>query len=142
MKHVADYDEFINEFVNSDSYDMQINEDYGSNMTKLNDAVTNKFVCTIDYRGEPNSKILPGIRVIEPYAIGVDKHGNTLVRAWLIRGYSRSGKINPRLVPGWRLFRADRITIVTPALQKFTIARKGYNAQDSMMQEVLHSATF
>lgn len=124
------------------TFGLPLNEDARANMEKLESAIDNKFVCTIDYRGEPKTKILPGMRVIEPYALGTDKHGNTLLRAWLIRGYSRSGKINPNLVPGWRLFRVDRMTIVTPSLQKFTVPKKGYTAQDSMMKEVLHSATF
>ena len=124
------------------TFGLPLNEDARANMEKLQNAITNKFVCTIDYRGDAATKILPGVRVIEPYALGTDKHGNTLLRAWLIRGYSRSGKINPKLVPGWRLFRVDRMTIVTPSLQKFTIAKKGYNANDSMMQEIILSASF
>jgi len=129
MKYVYEFDTFLN-------------EDLKSNMDKLQDAISNKFVCTIDYRGEPGTKILAGVRFIEPYAIGTDKHGNILLRAWLIRGMSRSGKINPRLVPGWRLFRVDRMTIVTETLQKFIIPRKGYTAQDSAMRDIQFTATF
>jgi predicted DNA-binding transcriptional regulator YafY len=111
-------------------------------MEKLEDLINNKLACTVDYRGENARDVLNGIRVIEPYAVGVSENGETYLRAWLIRGISKSGRVNPRLVPGWRLFKVDRIRSVSPTLQKFTIPRKGYKAEDSSMSEVLFSATF
>jgi predicted DNA-binding transcriptional regulator YafY len=119
-----------------------LNEDYNENMTKLQDAITNKFVITFYYKGERKGVVDDGYRYVEPYALGVNKHGNTVIRAWLIKGVSRSGKIDPSLVPGWRLFRVDRIGMINPTLQKFTTARKGYNSDDQGMTEVTYSAQF
>lgn len=110
--------------------------------TKLENAINNKFVCTIYYRGERRGIVDDGYRYIEPYALGVNKQGNTVVRAWLIKGTSRRGKIDPKQVPGWRLFRLDRISLITPTLQKFTVPQKGYNADDNGMTEVTFSAQF
>lgn len=112
------------------------------NVEKLEDLVTNKLTYTIDYAGVSPTDILRGIRIVEPYTVGVGKKGETYLRAWLIKGISKSGRINPRLVPGWRLFRVDRMRSVNPSLQKFTIPKKGYTDKDSAMSEILFTATF
>ena len=117
-------------------------ESYTENMTKLENAITNKFECTIYYKGERKGIVDDGYRYIEPYALGVNKHGNTVLRAWLKKGTSRAGKIDPKQVPGWRLFRVDRISIITPTLAKFLTPKKGYNADDAHMTEVTFSANF
>lgn len=131
MKSIKSYAEFsISEAANP------------QNVEKLEDLVINKLVCTIDYRGISPSDILNGIRIVEPYTVGVNENGETYLRAWLIRGVSRTGRINPRLVPGWRLFRVDRINSISPTLQKFTAPRKGYKDSDSAMSEILFTATF
>jgi predicted DNA-binding transcriptional regulator YafY len=119
-----------------------LNEDFKENFTKLEDAISNKFVLNFYYKGEQKGVVDDGYREVEPYALGVNKHGNTVLRAWLIKGISRSGKIDPSLVPGWRLFRVDRIGMVNPTLSKFTTPRKGYNADDQGMTEVHTSAQF
>lgn len=116
-------------------------EAFSQMVQKLEDAMSNKFICRIDYRGEQGN-VLNGVRIIEPVALGVDSSGSTLLRAWLIRGVSKTGRVNPRLVPGWRLFRVDRIRTMTPTLEKFSKARKGYNADDSIMSEVMYSVKF
>ena len=131
MENFLDFEEFHS-----------INEDFNDTMTKLQDAISNKFVINFYYKGERKGLVDDGYRYVEPVAIGVNKHGNTVLRAWLIKGVSRSGKIDPSVVPGWRLFRVDRIGMVSPTLQKFTVARKVYNADDQGMTEVLYSAQF
>ena len=120
----------------------KIFESFDSNMQHLKDAINNKFVCMIDYRGEINGKVDNGIRYIEPYVIGTNNIGNTLLRAWMIKGVSRTGKIDPSLVPGWRLYRFDRIFNVNSTDEKFTVAKKGYNFKDSKMIDIIISATF
>lgn len=143
MSHVIKFQNFsLNETLSNDLEHVALFEAFSQTMEKLEEAVTNKFVCKIDYRGEKPGDILDGIRIIEPVAVGVDTSGTTLVRAWLIRGVSRTGRINPRLVPGWRLFRVDRIRSITLTLQKFSKPHKGYNADDSMMSEVMFAAKF
>jgi predicted DNA-binding transcriptional regulator YafY len=145
MKHLISYENFktsINESLIISNEHVMLREDYNSNLTVLKNAITNKFVCTIYYRGEQKGVVDDGYRYIEPVAIGVNKSGNTVVRAWLTKGKSRTGKIDRSLVPGWRLFRLDRISSISTSLQTFTVARKGYNARDKHMTEVMFSAKF
>jgi predicted DNA-binding transcriptional regulator YafY len=129
--HIKSFDDYIRIF-----------EDEQQILTKLEDAINNKFVCIIDYRGETLGKIDNGIRYIEPYVIGTNTRGNTVLRAWMIKGVSRTGKIDPSLVPGWRLYRLDRIFNVDPTLDTFIDPKKGYNAKDSKMSDIIISAKF
>lgn len=117
-------------------------ETFSSNMTMLENAIRNKLVCTIYYRGETKGIVDDGYRTIEPYALGVNFAGNTVLRAWLVKGTSKSGKRDPSLVPGWRLFRVDRMKSVATSLATFKTPRKGYNSQDEGMKEVTISADF
>jgi len=145
MKHLISYENFknsVNESLNISNEHVMLREDYNSNLTVLKNAITNKFVCTIYYRGEQRGVVDDGYRYIEPVAIGVNKSGNTVLRAWLTKGKSRTGKLDRSLVPGWRLFRLDRISSISTSLQNFTVARKGYNAKDKHMTEVMFSAKF
>jgi predicted DNA-binding transcriptional regulator YafY len=143
MNNLLDYNNFskLNENDSNVNYVM-LRESYNDTMTKLENAITNKFECTIYYKGEIKGVVDDGYRYIEPYALGVNKQGNTVLRAWLKKGMSRSGKIDPSLVPGWRLFRIDRISIITPTLAKFTTPRKGYNSEDNGMTEINFAAKF
>lgn len=147
MNNILSYDNFIKDInenveVSRETSNVMLFESFSDTMTKLQDCITNKFECTIYYKGERKGVVDDGYRYIEPYALGVNKQGNTVVRAWLKKGTSRIGKIDPKQVPGWRLFRVDRISIITPTLAKFTTPRKGYNADDSGMTEVTYSANF
>ena len=140
---ILTYEDFLNEnFIQKDLQYIQIFENYSDVMDQLEDSIQNKFVCTIFYKGENKSSILQGTRTIEPYSVGVNEFGNTIVRGWLIRGTSRTGKIDPSLVPGWRIFRIDRISTISQTLQNFTVPRKGYNRDDKKMTEVMFSASF
>ena len=111
-------------------------------MEILKDAIDNKFECILDYR-DPSNHVDNGIRTIEPYKIGINKQGNTVLRAWMESGISKTGKVNPELVPGWRLYRIDRIFKVDVTHSTFTTPRKGYNPDgDKKMDKVLVSASF
>jgi predicted DNA-binding transcriptional regulator YafY len=124
------------------SFDQFLLENVDQTIEKLEDIVANKIVCSVDYKGEDPNDPLRGIRFIEPYTVGISEKGQTYLRAWLIKGVSKTGRKNPRLVPGWRLFRVDRIKAINPTLQKFTVPKKGYNDQDSAMEEILFTASF
>jgi predicted DNA-binding transcriptional regulator YafY len=142
VRNLVSFDNFsINESEEFDNHVMLF-EDYNSTMTMLKNAINDKFVCSIYYRGEKPGIVDDGYRTIEPYAIGPNESGNVVVRAWLIKGKSKTGKIDPSLVPGWRLFRIDRIKSISTSLQTFTKPRKGYNAKDSHMTEVTFAAKF
>lgn len=135
MKNVKSYSDFLIQESLLENLNPRIIE-------KLEDAVNNKLVCSIDYRGEKIGDILNGIRIIEPYAVGANENGEIYLRAWLIRGISKTGRIDPRVVPGWRLFKVSRISSLSTTAQKFTIPKKGYNSDDSAMSEVMFSAIF
>jgi hypothetical protein len=144
MRNLIKFDDFcvLNESVQELEH-VALYEAFNNTMDALEDAITNKTVCVIYYKGERKGIVDDGYRYIEPVAVGPSDslNGNIVVRAWLQKGTSRTGKIDPSLVPGWRLFRVDRISIITPTHDVFTI-RKGYNADDSGMSEINFAATF
>jgi hypothetical protein len=118
-------------------------ESLQSNTTKLESAIDNKFVCIIDYRGLDKGSIENGIRYIEPYVLGTNRLGNTVLRAWMIKGVSKTGKVDPSLVPGWRLYRVDRIFSLQQTLTAIKLPQKGYNiARDGKMSEIIASIKF
>jgi predicted DNA-binding transcriptional regulator YafY len=132
MKKLHTFEEFF-----------QLNEDLRTqNLELLKDFINDKFVCTVDYRGERIGDILDGVRIIEPYTVGVMENGDTYLRAWLIKGISKTGKADPRVVPGWRLFRIDRIKTINSNNEKFEVPKKGYNDKDTSMSEILFTAAF
>ena len=65
-----------------------------------------KNVMTINYDGKEYGK---GYRDIEPVCLGISKSGNFVLRAWEIEGSSHSNKVEGNPIPGWRLFRIDKI---------------------------------
>jgi predicted DNA-binding transcriptional regulator YafY len=145
MKHLIGLKDFSSSLLEQKSHDSEhvmLFESFSNTLQILEDAITNKFVCKIFYKGERPGAIDSGYRNIEPYALGVNSKGNTVLRAWLIDGTSRTGKANPKLVPGWRLFRVDRISEISVTLQNFTVPRKGYNSQDKGMTEISFAADF
>lgn len=80
------------------------------------DAIINKRVVSFDYMGDKENA--PGKRTgVEPVCYGVTKN-KKYIRAWQKGGFSKSLKDNPdkkdRELPGWRLFRVDRIKNWTP----------------------------
>jgi predicted DNA-binding transcriptional regulator YafY len=117
-------------------------EDFREILDKLQTAIRKKMVCIIYYQGEPGDGVEPGTRYIEPYALGISSKGNMVVRAWLIKGVSRTGKINPKLVPGWRLFKVNRIKTLDQTLEKFAKSRPDYNPEDEHMTKVITAAKF
>lgn len=131
--------------VSFDEYN-RLFEAESQNLIKLKDAINNKFVCVIDYRGEKGS-VENGIRYIKPLVLGNNAHG-TILRAWMIKGVSKTGRIDPSLVPGYRLYRLDRIFTIETTAEVFEEPPKGYhvdsngNPKDLKMVEIIAAATF
>lgn len=95
---------------------------------------------TINYQGEEYGK---GFREIEPVCLGVSKAGNMVLRAWEIRGVSHSEKVEGNPIPGWRLFRLDKILTYQPQGDNFTEMRPNYNPNgDKLMSRVIINAKF
>tara|TARA_R110000823_G_C15529410_1_gene456632 strand:+ start:52 stop:420 length:369 start_codon:yes stop_codon:yes gene_type:complete len=73
------------------------------NRSQIISAINNRNVCTIYYEGDTISN--PGYREIEPYVYGLSKRENQVIRAYQLGGKSDT----PDTMPGWRLFRVDRM---------------------------------
>jgi hypothetical protein len=99
-----------------------------------------KNVMTINYNGKEYGR---GYRDIEPVCFGVSKSGNFVLRAWEREGSSHSNKVEGNPIPGWRLFRVDKIQSFKPSGDKFNQPKPGYNPRgDKSMTRVIINAVF
>lgn len=105
------------------------------------DAIKNKRVCVINYNGdEPGGK---GLRVIEPVAFGLSKKGNAVLRAWDREGASHTAYKGEKPLPGWRLFRLDKMDFIRPTQETFDTPKSDYNPNgDKSMERVFINAVF
>jgi predicted DNA-binding transcriptional regulator YafY len=88
-------------------------------------AIKGRQVCVVYYDGdEPGGK---GLRLIEPVCLGTTKGGNRAVRAYDIEGASHTGYLGKQILPGWRIFRLDKIMSLNPSGEVFTTPREGFN---------------
>jgi predicted DNA-binding transcriptional regulator YafY len=96
-----------------------------ANFDSVIDAIKNKQKCIIYYDGdEPGGK---GIRQIEPVCLGISKSGNKVLRAWDDEGASHRGYTGEKPLPGWRMFRLDKILTLKPTGEIFTEIRPNFN---------------
>lgn len=103
-------------------------------------SIKQKKVITINYNGDEYGK---GYRDIEPVCFGISKAGNMVVRAWETQGSSHSNKTKNNPIPGWRLFRLDKILTYQPQGDTFIEVRPNYNPTgDRSMSRVILNATF
>jgi len=107
----------------------------------LVDAVKKRKKLIIYYDGdEPGGK---GLREIEPVCIGTSKRNNKVLRAWDIEGSSHTGFKGEQPLPGWRLFRLDKILSIKPTGEIYNEVRPGYNLNgDKSMISVIVNAKF
>ena len=112
-----------------------------ASLKDIQDAIKQKTVVTIYYDGdEPGGK---GLRTIEPVCVGYSKRGNVVLRAWDEEGASHTSSIGEQPLPGWRLFRVDKIFTFKPTLEKFNTPRTGYKPNgDKSMTRVILNAKF
>ena len=105
------------------------------------DAIKKKDRIIIYYDGdEPGGR---GLREIEPVCFGYSKADNPVLRAWDLEGASHTGYKGEQPLPGWRLFRVDKILSFKPTGEKFDAARPNYNPSgDRSMNRVIINATF
>lgn len=105
------------------------------------DCIKNKKKCVIYYDGdEPGGR---GLRDIEPVCLGVSKAGNKVLRAWDNEGSSHTAYIGDQPLPGWRLFRLDKILSLKPTGENFTEMKPGYNPNgDKSMVSVIINSKF
>ena len=105
------------------------------------DAIKKKHKVVIYYDGdEPGGR---GLRQIEPVCFGYSKADNPVLRAWDEEGVSHTGYKGEQPLPGWRLFRVDKILSFKPTVEKFNQPRPGYNPNgDKSMVKVIMNASF
>lgn len=105
------------------------------------DAIKKRKKVIIYYDGdEPGGK---GLRVIEPVCFGYSKADNPVLRAWDDEGASHTAYIGEKPLPGWRLFRIDKITYFQPSAENFNTSRPNYNPNgDRSMSRVIINAKF
>jgi predicted DNA-binding transcriptional regulator YafY len=104
---------------------------------KLMAAISNKNVCRIYYEGD--TTVVKGLRVIEPVCLGKSKRNNLVVRAWQRVGVSDT----PDNIPGWRMFRLDRIKTFVPLEETFNEPKPNFNKNgDRDMIEIYSLASF
>lgn len=84
-----------------------------------------------------------GLRLIEPVALGRSKRGNLVLRAWDEEGASHRGYLGTRPMPGWRLFKLDKILSYKPSGENFNAPRPNFNPTgDKDMTSIIIIAKF
>ena len=108
---------------------------------EISNSVRNKNLVTIYYNGEDNGG--KGLRVIEPFCYGVSKAGNAVIRAWEREGASFTAQKGEQPLPGWRLFRFDRIgSYSVDPRETFNEPRPLYNPRDKGMKNIKLCVSF
>jgi len=112
-----------------------------ASIDSITDAIKNKKTVVIYYDGdEPGGR---GLREIEPVCFGYSKKDNPVLRAWDSEGSSHTAYIGDQPLPGWRLFRVDKILSFKPTGENFTTPRPNYNSRgDKSMKRVIINAQF
>jgi predicted DNA-binding transcriptional regulator YafY len=105
------------------------------------DAIKKKRKIVIYYDGdEPGGR---GLRTIEPVCFGYSKADNPVLRAWDEEGSSHTAYKGEQPLPGWRLFRVDKILSFKPTAENFITPKPGYNPRgDRSMKRVVINAVF
>ena len=110
---------------------------------KILDAIKNQDEVTLYYRDDTaDIEVKPGYRLwVHIYIYGKNKSGNDVIRAWVGKGVSLTyppGKPDDILtyIPGWRMFRVDRMQSIRKTGRKFKADKPKYNPEDKDMQIV------
>lgn len=105
------------------------------------DSIKKRKKIIIYYDGdEPGGR---GLREIEPVCLGVSKANNRILRAWDMEGSSHTAYKGEQPLPGWRLFRVDKILSFKPTGEFFDSPRPNYNFDgDKSMINVIINAVF
>ena len=112
-----------------------------ASINDIRQSIEKKQVCTIYYTGdEPGGR---GLREIEPVCLGYSKANNLVLRAWDLTGASHTGYLGSQPLPGWRLFRVDKITMYKTLRTNFSQPRPNYNFNgDKSMSRIIINAKF
>jgi predicted DNA-binding transcriptional regulator YafY len=104
-------------------------------------AIKNRQKVIIYYDGdEPGGR---GLRQIEPVCLGTSKAGNKVLRAWDEEGSSHTSYKGEQPLPGWRLFRLDKLLSLKPSGENFAEMRPNFNPNgDKSMTSIIIIAKF
>ena len=104
-------------------------------------AIKQRQKVIIYYDGdEPGGR---GLRDIEPVCLGVSKAGNKVLRGWDSEGASHTAYKGEQPLPGWRLFRLDKILSIKPTGEVYNTSQPDYNFNgDKSMVSVIINAKF
>jgi predicted DNA-binding transcriptional regulator YafY len=107
----------------------------------ITNAIKNRDKIIMYYEGdEPGGR---GLREIEPVCFGYSKADNPILRAWDYEGSSHTDYENEQPLPGWRIFRLDKISSFKPTGEKFNEPKPGYNPDgDRSMTRVIINVKF
>jgi len=83
------------------------------------DAIRLRRVVRFQYHG--------GVREVEPYVYGRNASGSELLRAYQLRGASRSGET------GWKMFHVEDISQLSVTFEPFEAPRAGYTPGDKVI---------
>ena len=105
------------------------------------DAINKRNKIIIYYDGdEPGGR---GLREIEPVCFGYSKADNPVLRAWDYQGASHTAYKGEQPLPGWRIFRLDKILSFKPTGEVFNEPKPGYNPNgDKSMNRVIINVKF
>ncbi len=95
----------------------------GYAMTDICPAINNLQLISFSYHGYS--------RVVEPHTYGVNTKGHRALRAYQVRGESRTGR-----VPDWRYFRRDEMYDETVLQETFEGPRPGYKRGDKAFETI------
>ena len=112
-----------------------------ASLNDIQNTIKKRQITVIYYDGdEPGGR---GLREIEPVCFGYSKAGNPVLRAWDSEGASHTAYKGEQPIPGWRMFRADKILSFKPTGEKFSEMKPGYNPNgDKSMTRVIINAVF
>jgi predicted DNA-binding transcriptional regulator YafY len=112
-----------------------------ASIDSITNSIKNREKVIIYYDGdEPGGR---GLREIEPVCFGYSKADNPVLRAWDEEGASHTAYKGEQPLPGWRLFRVDKILSFKPTGEQFNTPRPNYNPNgDKSMSRVVINAKF
>lgn len=112
-----------------------------TSMETVVDSIKNRQRVVIYYDGdEPGGK---GLRVIEPVCFGYSKADNPVVRAWDMEGASHTAYKGEKPLPGWRLFRLDKILTFKETGENYNEPRPNFNFNgDKSLDDIIIIAQF
>ena len=112
-----------------------------ASVESVQNAINRRQVVSMNYDGNPDGG--QGFRALEPVALGRSKRGNLVMRAWDREGASHTAKTKKQPLPGWRMFRLDKIFSLKPTGEVYNQPHPGYNFNgDKSMVSVITIAKF